>query len=230
MTDTCRHFHRALPQGTSTPLPRAHAGRTPIHRADPFRSAASTARSCQTSGVMKRTIAFLAALSVTANCCGQTFVSATLAHDGTELVLARADSNLTTAPKFEDQDGFSKPGVAPDGRVVGWLALYPNRGASYSQPLSLVLLDQSNRVRRLQGEFGMVYGWCFAEAGTAVALMYSFPHGVTPIGYDKRRIRDGKLLARKKLEPLAAGEDEADVLRSRTPAWAKCALSSARAQ
>lgn len=179
---------------------------------------------------MRLTIAFLAAVFVATNVCAQAFVTATVAQDGAGLILTRAGNSPIIAPKLEDQDGFSKPAVAPGGGSVGWLALYPGYGASYSQPLGLVLLDQSNRLRRIHGEFGMVYGWCFVEAGTAVSLMYSFSHGITPIGYDKRRISDGKLLARKRLEPIPAGEDEAEILRRRTPAWAKCALSSANAK
>ena len=171
--------------------------------------------------------AFLAVLFLATNCYAQTFSSASLVKGGTELVLKRVDGKVSVAPRFEEQDKFSQPRIAPDGRTAGWLALYPDLGASYSQPLALVLLDQTNRVQRFRGEFGMVHGWCFVDAGTAVVLMYSFPHGITPIGYDKRRIRDGRLLARRQLEPIPAEDDEAAVLSGRTPAWAKCALSAA---
>lgn len=177
--------------------------------------------------VMWQISAFLAVLFLATNCCAQTFFSASLARDASELVLKRGDGEVFVAPRFEDQDKFSQPLIAPDGRTVGWLALYPDLGASYSQPLGLVLLDQTNRVQHFLGEFGMVHGWCFVDNGAAVVFTYSFPHGITPIGYDKRRIRDGRLLARRQLEPIPAGDDEAAVLRARTPAWAKCALSTA---
>lgn len=185
-------------------------------------------RSHKATAGMRPILAFLAVLFAAADCCAQTFVSASLSEDDSELVLVRGDGGRTNAPKFEDQDKFAQPLVARDRRTVGWLALYPDRGASYSQGLDLVLLDQSNRFHHFQGDFGMLYGWCFADADTAVVFMYSFPHGSTPIGYDKRRIRDGRLLARKRLEPIPDSDDEAAVLLRRTPAWARCALAKAR--
>lgn len=178
---------------------------------------------------MKKTVGLLAALLLATNCPAQSFVATSLSPDGRELVLKRADGGMAGAPKFGEQDSFLKPAIAPDGRSVGWLALYPGFGASYSQPLNVVVLDDANRVRRFAGDFGMVYGWCFADGGAAVVLTYRFPHGISPVGYDKRRLRDGRLLARRRIEPVTAPEEEAGLLRSRTPAWASCALSNANA-
>lgn len=168
--------------------------------------------------------ALLAMIFVAINGYAQDFTAATISADESTLVLRRAGGEAVLAPKFEDQDQFRRAAVAPDGGTVGWLALYPGRSGSYSQPLSLVVLDRSNRIQRFQGAFGMVYEWCFTDAGASVTFMYSFPHGVTPVGFDKRRLRDGKLLARTQLDPIPAGEHEGDILRRRAPAWAKCAV------
>lgn len=158
------------------------------------------------------------------------FVRAELLSNGATLSLQRHDGSKFVAPKFDDQDFFDKPAIASNFSYVGWLALFPDRGASYSQPLYLVILDWSNRVHRFQGKYGMVFGWCFTEDGRSVVYEYSFPHGTTPIGFDMRRIEDGKLLRRFELAPIAPKDDEDAVLQAKTPRWARCAEKNARGQ
>lgn len=158
------------------------------------------------------------------------FSSVTLNSDGSELSVLRTDGTAFAVPKSGSQDEFRKPAVSADGRYAGWLALYPNQGASYSQPLYLAVLDTSGKVRRFSGDFGMVYGWCFAPDSDAVIYQYQFPHGATPIGFEMRRLKGGKLIRRVEIEPVAPSADEAQAVRTKTPAWTACAQRSAAAQ
>ena len=101
--------------------------------------------------------------------------------------------------------------------------MFPDRGASYSQPIYLVVTDTRNRLKRFSGDFGMVFAWCFAGEGQAVVYKSMFPHGITSIGFEMRRISDGRLLRRILLEPTRVGMDEDEILGKRVPSWARCA-------
>jgi hypothetical protein len=150
------------------------------------------------------------------------FTQALLARDGGSLRLHRADGSQSAAPKLEGQDAFEEPAVASNRRYVGWLALFPNQGASYSQPLYLVVMDTSNRLQRFRSDFGMVFSWCFSPKGTEVVFHSMFPHGPTPVEFKMHRISDGRLLRRLKLpedDSLHNGEPN---WHQPLPSWTKC--------
>jgi hypothetical protein len=176
---------------------------------------------------MKRFVPALMLL-LCASAAGQQnrFVQASLHQDGRVLRLQRADGGESAAPKLEGQDSFEKPAIASNRRYVGWLALFPNQGASYSQPLYLVVMDGSNRLQRFRSDFGMVFGWCFSPRGTEVVFQSAFPHGATPVEYQMRRISDGKLLRRFEVPERATLHDEEPTLHQPRPAWAKCTGAS----
>jgi hypothetical protein len=167
--------------------------------------------------------ALVVALSVEA----AEFREVRLEEDGNRLTIVQSDGATFAAPKFEDQDSFEKPGISSSRRYAGWLALFPNQGASYSQPLYLVVLDAAKRMHRFSGDFGMVFGWCFAKETDAVIYRFQFPHGMTPIGFEMRRAKDGKLLHRFRLEPIKRDGDESRVIRTKAPEWTRCAQQSA---
>lgn len=154
------------------------------------------------------------------------FVRASLERDGGLLQLQRADGSQSTAPKLEEQDSFEKPAIASNQRYVGWLALFPNQGASYSQPLYLVVMDTSNRLQRFKSDFGMVFDWCFSPRGTEVVFRSEFPHGATPVEFEMHRISDGKLLRRFEVPESASLHDEEPTRHQPFPSWAKCAAAS----
>jgi hypothetical protein len=154
------------------------------------------------------------------------FRKAQLTESGTKLTITQSDGTSFNAPRNEDQDSFAAPGVSRNHRYAGWLALYPNQGASYSQPLDLAVVDASMRIHRFSGNFGMVFGWCFAEKSDAVVYRFSFPHGMTPVHFEMRRIDDGKLLREFQLEPIASDEDESQVIWAKAPVWTRCAQRS----
>jgi hypothetical protein len=172
----------------------------------------------------------LAVLSVALSVQAAQFNDIRLDADGTKLTVLQVDGKRFTAPKDDDQDSFAKPSISVDHRHVGWLALFPNQGASYSQPLYLVVFDSSGRVQRFSGDFGMVFGWCFVKGSDAVVYQYQLPHGTTPVGFDMRRLKDGKLLHHALLSPTKPDENEPQVAPTKAPPWADCAQKSAAAE
>jgi hypothetical protein len=146
---------------------------------------------------------------------------AVLDRDGEVLWLHRADGSQTAAPMLEDQDAFDAPAVASNGRYAGWLALFPNQGASYSQPLYLVVMDTSNHLQRFRSDFGMVFKWCFTPGGKEVVFQSSFPHGPTSVEFEMRRISDGSLLRRFKLPENSLPHDS-NIRHKPIPSWANC--------
>lgn len=168
------------------------------------------------------TYAFVMLAISAVGCYASGFAEALLEDEGHTLILVRADGVRSSAPKLEDQDSFAAPAVASNHEYAGWLAMFPNRGASYSQPIYLVVSDSRNRLNRFSGKWGMVFGWCFATQG-AVVYKYEFPHGITSVAFDMRRISDGRLLRRVVLDPPRLGMDEGEMLRGRAPSWTRCA-------
>ena len=158
------------------------------------------------------------------------FRQAQLAEGGAKLTITQSDGSSFDAPKLDDQDSFANPDVSANYRYAGWLALYPNRGASYSQPIHLAVVDTSKHIHRFSGNFGMVFGWCFAEKNDTVVYRFGFPHGITPIGFEMRRIKDGKLLRHFRLEPIGPEEDEYQIIRAKAPVWTRCAQKNAIAE
>jgi hypothetical protein len=152
------------------------------------------------------------------------FTQALLDQDGMSLRLQRAGGTQSAAPKLEGQSAFGEPAVASNGRYVGWLALFSNEGASYDQPLYLVVMDTSNRVQRFRSDFGMVFGWCFSPKGTEVVFQSMFPHGPTPVEFKMHRISDGKLLRRLKLPEDDSFYDGELKWHQPLPSWTKCVV------
>ena len=168
-----------------------------------------------------------AALAVALSAEATEFRHAELMDDGAKLTIFQSDGSSFPAPMLKDQDSFAAPAVSANHRYAGWLALYPDQGASYSQALHVVVLDAARHIRRFSGDFGMVFGWCFTDDGDAVVYRFTFPHGVTPVGFEMRRIEDGKVLRRILLDPISPNEDESKAIRAKAPRWTRCAQDSA---
>lgn len=166
--------------------------------------------------------ALLISTILAAPCKASNFAQALLDADGHALDLLRADGSRFPAPKLEDQDSFAAPAISPSHEYAGWLAMFPDRGASYSQPIYLVVTDTRNGFQRFSGGFGMVFAWCFAGKGKAVVYRYMFSRGITPVGFQMRRLSDGKLLRRIELAPTTVAMSE-DEIRKIAPPWTRCA-------
>ncbi len=176
---------------------------------------------------MKTLLPLLTSMLVAAPACrAGDFKGVRLSDEGASLHILRTKGQPFEAPKLGPQDGFEEPRVSADHRHVGWLALYPDQGASYSQPIELVVMDGARQLHRFTGDLGMVFGWCFTPDGEAVVYRYSFPHGSTPVGFDMRRIDDGRLLRQFRLPPVGPDEDEDQVVRKKAPRWTRCAQAA----
>ena len=151
------------------------------------------------------------------------FLNTRIESDGQKLVLIPTEGLPFPAPMLDGQDSFDHPAVSPNRQYAGWLALFPDRGASYSQPLYLVVLSTERKRRDFKPPFGMVFGWCFSKDSTAVVYRHEFPHGITPIGFEMRRLKDGRLLRRVELPPAGPDADPAAAVRAAAPAWTRCA-------
>ncbi|MES2106342.1 MAG: hypothetical protein V4634_20145 [Pseudomonadota bacterium] len=144
--------------------------------------------------------------------------SAALTKDDSGLVLTATDGARFDAPGFPDQVGYSQPHIAPDGKYVGWLALYPNDGTSYPIPLKLVVLDQSRHLHTFTGIDISIFSWCFMQNSTAVMYMQSPLHFSDYRHFELRRLRDGRLLA--KYDDPGSGANSKQV-RKPAPAWVR---------
>ena len=81
-------------------------------------------------------IVFLGLVSVPAT--AETYVQAVIDQGG-QLRIVTKDRREIVPQKEPNQVAFEKPAISPDGRAVGWLALYPNCCTSYPIPLKLMI-------------------------------------------------------------------------------------------
>jgi hypothetical protein len=170
-----------------------------------------------------------AALALVAHGPRRVYSRATTSADGAELIVTKVDGSKLSVPKSEGQHAFGKPEVSRDGRYVAWLEMYSNY-ASDDLPVGVDVLDRSGRIQHFRGDFGGVFGWCFGEQGNTVIYTYSFPHGITPVAFDMRRLSDGKLLQRVSVGGEKPDESDDGLVRNTAPSWALCAWNSAHSQ
>ena len=128
--------------------------------------------------------------------------------DGRVLIVT-ADGRKVVADRRGDQVGVDKIAVAPDGRSVGWLPLYPNCCTSYPIPHELVIFA-SGRERELRGNGLPVWQWAFLAGGAQVAFRQETVHGGMGIRYELREVATGALLG--EYEPGTSGD---------APAWVR---------
>jgi hypothetical protein len=104
-------------------------------------------------------------------------------------------------PKKEpEQVAFEKAEISPDGRAVGWLALYPDCSTSYPIPLKLVIYA-SDKLRSFTGSGLPISRWCFQAGGKQVAFEQETAHGGTGVHYELRDIATGQLVAKYDPDP-----------------------------
>jgi hypothetical protein len=113
--------------------------------------------------------------------------------------------------KQADQVGFEKIGIAPDGRSVGWLALYPDCCGSDPVPMKLVVYSQE-KLRTFTGTGLPIWSWCFEAEGRQVAFEQETSHGQTGAHYELRDIATGALVAHYDPDPDAE-------MTARPPRW-----------
>ncbi len=150
------------------------------------------------------------------------YQAATLAEDGSRLQLTTTAGRRTEAPRLPDQVAFSTPRRSRDGRHVGWLAMFDNCCTSYPIALKLVVLDEAGRMHIFEGDQLAIFDWCFpagAPGAASVAFRQGVLHGTDAQHFERRRIADGRLLARY---DYPHDEEENEAARKKAPAWVKC--------
>src|SRR5258705_1691297 len=121
------------------------------------------------------------------------YVSATVDDQGVLRILTKGGREIVPI-KEPEQVGFSKPQISEDGRVVGWLAEFPNCCTSYPIPLKLVIYS-NDRVHTLTGIGLAVSRWAFQAGGKRVAFEQETVHGGLGVHYELRDVATGGLIA-----------------------------------
>jgi hypothetical protein len=147
------------------------------------------------------------------------FVAAQTVDGGSRLMVTRDDGSQFSAPAFSDQVGFEQPRISPDGRSVGWLALYRNCCTSYPIALKLVILDEARRLRTFEGIELAIFKWCFLPRSRSVAYMQTVLHGSDFEHFEARSISSGELMAQYE---FPADELKNAAARRNAPSWVRC--------
>lgn len=169
---------------------------------------------------MNRALVALA-LCLAANAAqAENYTEVNLSPDGAQLTITAQSGKAFQAPVLPDQVGFQSPRISPDGKNVGWLALYPNCCTSYPIPMTLVVLDAARRIHQFEGIKLATFRWCFMPDSASVVYMQTQVHGTNYQHFEKRAIADGRLEAEYEFPDDAAENAEAQKL---APAWASCA-------
>lgn len=134
--------------------------------------------------------------------------------DSGRLHIVTSSGQEILPPKLRAQIAFGGPRIAPDGRTVGWLVLYPDPtapgGTSAGDPLAGALaLYRDGRIIHTFDTDQIFWDWQFLDGGKRVAFSTGPTHG----GAAECVLRDvdsGKLLAAWHVNN---GEEP--------PAWAK---------
>jgi hypothetical protein len=167
---------------------------------------------------MKTWVAWLL-LSLASQGAGAAYVAASLADNGSRLLITTDGGSQFAAPTFSEQVGFEQPRISSDGQSVGWLALYPNCCTSYPIPLKLVVLDRSRRLHTFEGIKLAVFKWCFLSQSSSVAYMQTIVHGSNFEHFEARSISSGQLLSEYEY-PNEESENAAAHIRA--PSWVRC--------
>jgi hypothetical protein len=121
------------------------------------------------------------------------YVSAVVDDQGVLRILTKGGREIVPT-KEPEQVGFSKPQISEDGRVVGWLAEFPNCCTSYPIPLKLVIYS-NDRVQTLTGNGLAVSRWAFQAGGKRVAFEQETVHAGLGVHYELRDVATGRLIA-----------------------------------
>jgi hypothetical protein len=118
--------------------------------------------------------------------------------------------------KESGQVGVDKVAISPDGRAVGWVALFPNCCTSYPIPLKLVVYSDGKR-RAFTGIGLPVWRWHFTAVGRQIAFEQETVHGGLGVHYELRDVASGRSIA--EWEPTI-GPDNQPLENQQMPTWA----------
>jgi len=134
-------------------------------------------------------------------------------------------AGVTIAPRMDsDQVGVAEPAVSPDGRSVGWLALYSNCCTTYPIPLVLVVRT-AGRERRFHGNDLPIARWAFLDNGRRVALSQAPLHGLVTTHYELYDVASGRRLGVYDQAPDTDDRPLASAAGRGVPAWVRRAFA-----
>lgn len=140
----------------------------------------------------------------------ETYVGTGIDPSGQLYILTKRHREIV--PKKEpEQVGFARAEIAPDGRSVGWLALYPNSETDYPLPRKLVIYADGDQ-RSFSGTGLPIKRWCFEDGGREVAFEQETVRGGNDAHYELREITTGKLV--ENYDPDATAE-----MAAKPPRW-----------
>ena len=138
-------------------------------------------------------VVFFMLVSTASATAPETYVQTELDSNGQLHILTKRHREIVPT-KAPEQVGFEDIRISPDGRAVGWLALYPDCCTSDTIPLKLVVYV-SGKLTTFTGSGLPVWRWCFQGEGAQVAFEQETVHGGTNIHYELRDVATGKLVA-----------------------------------
>jgi hypothetical protein len=150
-----------------------------------------------------------------ASAATETYVRATIDESG-RLRIVTAAGRVILPKRLTTQVGFDKIAISPDGRVVGWVALYPNCCTSYPIPLRLVLYS-NGKTRTLTGSGLPIWRWCFEADGRQVAFEQETVHSGIGIHYELRDVATGRLV--DEYNPPPEHDGDAGATPRDVPKW-----------
>jgi hypothetical protein len=150
--------------------------------------------------------ALFALMWLTTAACAQTErYMATSITDSQQLRIVTEEGREIVIPMATDQVGVDAVAIAPDGRRVGWLALYPNCCTSYPIPLELVVYSDG-QTQRFTGAGLPVWRWSFAEGGNQIAFKQETVHGGFGTHYELVDVDSRAIIAQ--FEPTRGPDDQ----------------------
>ena len=134
---------------------------------------------------------FFFAAAVTAFAAGDIYVETVIDPSGQLRITTKRHREIV--PKKDgDQTRFDDAQISPDGRAVGWLALYPNCCTTYPVALKLVVLVNGEQ-HTFTGTGLPIARWIYWGAGKQVAFEQETVHGGMGVHYELRDIETGEL-------------------------------------
>jgi len=154
-----------------------------------YRSAAVPRASCLRAAGVRAVVFFLAL--ATAAAAADVYVETVIDPSGQLRITTKRHREIVPK-KEQDQIAFDNAQISPDGRAVGWLALYPNCCASYPVAMKLVVLLNGEQ-RTYTGSGLPISRWCFWAGGKQVAFEQETRQGGMGVHYELREVDTGQL-------------------------------------
>jgi hypothetical protein len=120
-------------------------------------------------------------------------ISRAYLHSDNNVRIVYRDGKELRVPKEEDQVSCESFAVAADGEAAGWLVDYPDPGATYAIPMTLVVFRAGKVLRRINNGF-VIARWAFLQGGAQVAYSSNTAHGDRAPYYELRDLASDRVV------------------------------------